>query len=321
MTGENELLDRETRALIASLGEPVEHLDFDAHLAPYADGTLGPAEREIVESHIEDCALCRDELDDLRRHARGAVATRPQWRTMAAAASLAAAVIATVVWTASHTTPPAPVPAPATSAPVRPPETIAYADPEWTRLVQQSLDTSRLPSPEIPPPASGSEVILRGVTPDGSPNGGKLAPSGVVVESTRPTLTWPATRGAAYAVTVLSGRQEIARSGSLTEPRWTVDRDLPRGGTIFWQVEVSKGGTSSLLPSLPTPPPAFRVLGLREHDDLVLARNRHPNDALLLAVLSARYGLTAESRSYLKQIAPSGDPRVRQLVQKAQDLP
>jgi hypothetical protein len=323
VTGQDDFPDRATRTLIASLGEPEQHLDFEAHLAPYADGTLDPAEREIVESHVEDCALCRDELDDLLLHARGTAAARPtRWRSMAVAASLAAAVTATVVWTARHSardhTPPTLTAPPVTSGPVRPTERIAYANPEWTQLVEQSLSTARLPAPAIPLPASGSDEILRGVASDGSSNPGKLEPSGVVVETTRPTLTWPATGGATYAITVLTGREEIARGGPLTEPRWTVDRDLPRGRTYFWQVEVSKGPAKSLLPALPTPPPAFRVLGPREHEDLVLARNRHPNDALLLAVLCARYGLIAESRRYLQQVEPSDDPRVRQLVRQTQ---
>src|SRR5689334_17467643 len=37
------------------------HPDY-ADLSAFADGTAGPAEREIVSSHIEDCALCREDL-------------------------------------------------------------------------------------------------------------------------------------------------------------------------------------------------------------------------------------------------------------------
>ena len=45
--------------------EPV-HLDADAQLIPYVDGALDEADREIVESHLDDCPSCRADVADLR---------------------------------------------------------------------------------------------------------------------------------------------------------------------------------------------------------------------------------------------------------------
>lgn len=50
-----------------SSADPV-HLDPDAQLIPWVDGTLDDADREIVESHLDDCPLCRADAADLRLH-------------------------------------------------------------------------------------------------------------------------------------------------------------------------------------------------------------------------------------------------------------
>ena len=35
-------------------------------LSPYIDGQIGSSERDMVESHLEECQVCRRELDSLR---------------------------------------------------------------------------------------------------------------------------------------------------------------------------------------------------------------------------------------------------------------
>jgi len=45
--------------------EPAFHLDYDEHLAPYVDGTADDIDREIVESHVELCAQCAEQLREL----------------------------------------------------------------------------------------------------------------------------------------------------------------------------------------------------------------------------------------------------------------
>ncbi len=42
------------------------HLDYETELAPYVDGQLGGAERDIVERHLASCNQCAAEARDLR---------------------------------------------------------------------------------------------------------------------------------------------------------------------------------------------------------------------------------------------------------------
>lgn len=306
MTDRQDGHERAARNLLASLGEPERHLDFDTELAPYAGGAAGPAEREIVESHVEDCAMCRAELDDLQRLAAAMRSTRPMpLRLLALAASLVIAVIAAVLLLARRE------PAPIQPSPIA----TVYANAEWAQLVEQSLRSGRLPEPAIAPPPATQEGALRG----GAVPKGSLTPSGVVIETVRPTLAWTSSQDASYVVTLVSGDEEIARSERLVAAHWTLPRDLPRGRTYQWQVEVSRGGATSLLPSLPTPLPSFRVLAAREHGDLERARATHPRDALLLAALAARYGLADEARAQIETLRGSHDPRVQRIVRSVQE--
>ena len=40
--------------------------EFEARLADYVDGSLGPDDRKAVDQHLEGCAQCRQELVELR---------------------------------------------------------------------------------------------------------------------------------------------------------------------------------------------------------------------------------------------------------------
>ena len=71
------------------------HLNYEEHFQPYVDDEIGPVEREIVESHVEVCAVCAKHLRELgefqeivayRRQTRAARQTTPQnWRSRLAA--------------------------------------------------------------------------------------------------------------------------------------------------------------------------------------------------------------------------------------------
>jgi hypothetical protein len=57
----------------------------------------------------------------------------------------------------------------------------------------------------------------------------------------------------------------------------------------------------------------FRIVSAADHDTLTAARERHPNDHLLLAVLCARAGMEAEAKEHLARLAESADPRIQRL--------
>jgi len=278
-----------------------DHADITA----FADGTAGPAEREIVESHLEDCRLCREDVADLARLRRG-TARRSVWRvafTTAAAAAIASAVflqrsgnqpartvppvappVASVTHPATTTTaitaPPPPTPAP---------QLPKYANAEWERLVHNAIESERLP---FAPGVATSPDILRGA---GQETASQVAPSGVVVDATQPRFSWPAREGATYIVSIFSDDEPVAKSEPLTETHWTPPTALPRGRTYVWQVEATAAGTREIIPAPPAPPAMFRIVTKRDHDDLAAARRLHPDDHLLHAVLAARAGLREEA--------------------------
>ena len=105
------------------------HEQFADDLALYALGTLPAPDRQKLESHLQDCAACRTELQQLRgdmalmalaasgpvppqrsrqrllqaiarepRHAPAARAAAPRWFAIPAFAALAFAVVSFVLW-------------------------------------------------------------------------------------------------------------------------------------------------------------------------------------------------------------------------------
>jgi hypothetical protein len=50
---------------IINRNEPF-HLDYDEHLRPYIDETINEIDREIIESHLENCSSCSHQVRDLR---------------------------------------------------------------------------------------------------------------------------------------------------------------------------------------------------------------------------------------------------------------
>lgn len=327
MTQDEESRERAARRIAASLEEPERHLDFESELAPYVDGTLDDAGREIVDSHVEDCAMCAAELEDLRH------AVRPQrggGNAIRYALPFAAAVVvaftllmmlrpdaATTPVNGAHQQVRVPVPVRPGGAPPPPPEETSpppkqYAKAEWAEIVSKVLDSGRLPvSPALAALQSSRPDSLRGTAGTAS---AKLAPVGVVVESVRPTLQWTTDRADSYVVSIWANDEEVAASPKLTSARWQPDRDLARGRTYTWQVEVMRNGTSLVLPEPPAAPARFRVLGKKEHDEIEAARHAHPDDALLLAALYARHGLIAEADEELRKLSTSTDARVQRLL-------
>jgi anti-sigma factor RsiW len=49
--------------------ESSAHLDFAEELAPYVDGLIDGTDREVIEIHLRECAICAREVSDLRAFA------------------------------------------------------------------------------------------------------------------------------------------------------------------------------------------------------------------------------------------------------------
>lgn len=62
------IVEREEALLLEDLADETLrdfHLNYDEHLKPYIYETIDAVEREIVESHVEICSDCREDLRDL----------------------------------------------------------------------------------------------------------------------------------------------------------------------------------------------------------------------------------------------------------------
>ncbi|HYC58155.1 MAG TPA: zf-HC2 domain-containing protein [Thermoanaerobaculia bacterium] len=284
-------------------GEEAIHLDPETQLFPWIDGTVDAADREIVETHLEDCALCRAEADDLRRLQQPV--PRAWWtsgRVWAAAAAVVF-VLAGITAIRQSVTPAVP---PAISVPSKQTTVAAYANPEWNDLVADTLKAHRLPFPATldqlrppPDPLRGSTASDRMV----------LSPAGVVVADVRPRFSWTPRENASYVVSIFDGTSEVASSEVLTTPSWTPLAALPEDRLLAWQVEVRRGPKRFLMPVPPAPPALFRVISSDDRAQIATALERHPADHLLHAVLYARAGLEAEASGALQRAAASGDRR------------
>ena len=303
--------------LAAEAAEPPQHLTFE-ELAAWVDGTADEDARRIAGEHLAECDLCRDEAADLER-LRDSMAPRRRWiwYAAAAAAAIVALLLLTVVrWPKQppgqpvpivRETAPPPPPAPERTPPAPP----TYARAEWAQLVAGALAKGRLPFPAYLAILRGGPERMRGETPDPATD---LDPAGIVIDDTRPRLSWPSRAGATYVVSIFDGQQEVAHSDPLTARTWIPPRALPRGRTYTWQVEAKTGAGVEVLPAPPAPPARFRIISARDHDEIAAARAQHPRNALLLAALYARSGMEAEAKRQLKRLAGSRDPKVQQLL-------
>ncbi|HEX7152038.1 MAG TPA: hypothetical protein VF618_11170 [Thermoanaerobaculia bacterium] len=279
-----------------------EHLDAEEYLIPYANGTLSADRKEIADSHVDDCAMCRAELDDLlvlrdtprRRFGR--------WVPIAATAAAAAVLIAVVLLSAYEPeAPPArSTPVAATRPNLPPPAPVRVSmRPEWEQLVAETLRSGELPFPagmdSLRPPRGD----VRGF--EDAPRT-RLTPAGVVIRETRPRFTWPASKHDAYVVSVFDGERELARSPALTSHEWTPPHDLPRGRTLVWQVRAMRGEDIDILPAPPEPTAAFRIISVEDQHALDEAARVHPQDTLLRAVLLAKAGLRDEALAALAEV-------------------
>jgi len=300
------------------------HLDPETELIAYVDGTLDRAERELADTHLDDCALCRADVEDLRAFARPRRGQRRVWTAALAVAATVAVIVTALSLVRQQTadappaisTPPlAATAAPPLTPPARPAPAATYGVAEWQTLVAEARATGRLPFPRDLDELRGRPEVLRGVDDAADET---LQPAGVVVDGLRPELTWPARERATYVVVIYEDTTEIARSPELRDARWTPDRPLTRGRTYSWEVAVSIGGTTEILPSPPVPPARFRIVSARDHEALERARREHPRDFLLLAVLSARAGLRDDAVNGLRRARNAGDRDAEHMLEQTQ---
>jgi hypothetical protein len=294
-------LGSDAAAIRAAFAEDApRHLTFD-ELSAIVDGRANRPE------HLDECDLCRAELDDLRPLAQHPPGRRTWW--LAAAAALVLALLIAMI--ALRREPSPDVPEVVDTSMTGEPQTTT-ADPppsKWQPLVDQALASGRLPLPAFLATLGGPAQTLRGDGPNASQ---RLEPSGSAIESAQPELRWPRVANATHVASVFDGETMIIQSPPLKTGRWPLPRPLPRGTTYTWQVEAMRGGETTVLPAPPDPPARFHVISADVQRELEEARREHPDDHLLLAVVHAKAGLEREAREHLDRVE-SNDPRVEKL--------
>jgi anti-sigma factor RsiW len=284
-----------------------DHPDVETTLTAYVDGTLEPREALAVDEHLERCRRCREDVADLRSMA---VRPRPRrvipWLALAAAALIG--IVTALLFGLRKPASPRPTERPPIAAHPAPATTPDVTSPPQREVVLEMPATlaALLRQPDV----------LRGA---GAP-AAKLEPYRAIVESTRPRFAWPATEGASatYVVSVLDGEKLVMQSDVLAAAAWTPPRDLARGRTYQWEVDVRTGGDTRTLPAPPAPPALFRVLDAAAHEELERTRAARPNDPLLLGALYARNGLRDEA---LRELRRGNTDEARRLLRRIEGWP
>ena len=271
-----------------------EHLTPD-ELLDLASGRVSGADLEVMETHLDDCAECRELLPGRA----GLPVLHRRW-LYAAAAVLAIALAGIALR----------FPRESVTAPVKRVVKVDSRPAEWQRLVDEAERTGTLPLPEALEELKPVPRSLRG---DENMVAVKLAPQGVIVRSTRPQLQWPAFDGATYRVSLQRwGTSDVIESPLLRQPEWQVGRDLVRGSTYEWQVEVNRAGNSIVVPAPPAPRALFRIIEESAERELAAAEKSRPDDHELLAIMNARAGLIAAAIEQVDMLAR--DPRANALA-------
>jgi hypothetical protein len=325
-------LDETGRAFSDDIAGEEAHPDVEEDLFAFVDGTAGREARIEIERHLAACASCRDTVNDLRtiavpaseaaiRELRPAVRELRQgvrsW-PLAIAASIAVIVMSVALWPRGTATPqvfdrtiavrPAP-PARTTTMPA------GDSNPAWTLLVDGVRKGARIEMPDVLRSIRPDADVLRGSTEAGE----VFKPTGTIVKSTRPELSWPAANDAQSVVQIFRGEEEVARSGVLTTSRWRPEHNLRRGITYTWQVRVTRNGETRILPGAPSPVAQFHVLDAATLAELGAAERDRAGDHLLLGILHARAGLPDEARRHLGRVSDPRDAEVARRVVRELD--
>lgn len=299
-----------------------EHPAYEV-LEALVDGRLEAADLESVQSHVEACPICSEDVADLSgmrevlRASPPRVATAPAWRPYMVAAASIAAVLIMAVWF-NEWGPESSGPSTATATgPVPPPAREAAAPASALTASEQAIVAKAIESGRLELPASVSELAgsvgtLLGSSSEKAPLA-PIGPAGTAVLSARPAFSWHPLPGAiSYQVTVYDERfTELARSPRLNAPAWTPANDLPSGRTLTWQITAQLATGSVNGPAPPQPEARFRVIDSATAAVIVDQLSRLANEPLGLGVLLANAGLFDEASRVLERAAANGSTRAQ----------
>jgi hypothetical protein len=258
------------------------HLEFDL-LHALVEDRADAIDREIADTHLEDCATCRAELADLRLFAKQE-RTSP-WRRWVVAA---AAVLALIV----------------------------------TGLVMTPRSTPQVATLDIPPMAVELHAYtreLRGRAHDANALE-PMSPIGRIVVEDRPVFEWTAVGRARYVVEIFDEQyRPIATSPRLATTRWTPPQPLPSARVLTWQVTAFDRAGSITAPRPPSAEARFFILD-RDRARTIRSLEAQDRPALSLGIAYAESGALAEAQQELSALIAANQEveRARQYLQQVQ---
>lgn len=301
MAVETDETSRRIASLRARFATDV-HLDLVEEIAPYIDGRLRGEAKRSLEAHLENCDVCRREVEELQRFAQPRRrARRRAIAAIAAAASVAVVVIAALI---QRQAPPPPRVVrraqQALTVSLRDGDRIIGIDGKGAlHGLSVDSDTARraaslIARPDLAAPpalaslAGGSQDLRGPAAPVSSIE--VVSPAGIAVIDTRPELIWSARSTGPYRLTITSPDGTPVH-GVTADKRWTPPSPLERGRTYAWQVAATIDGKRVVAPSPPDPPALFRVVDQATADAI-----RNANSHLVAGMLAYEAGALADAR-------------------------
>jgi hypothetical protein len=312
------------RALTAAEPPSQQHLSHEELLAFAQDqgkGRGSAADRRKVTEHLESCADCRADSEDLSRFRAELedrpkpdritnIRRRPAWFVPVWAGAAAVILIGIFVGLRFYRGTGQPQPNVVaqltdaggairldssgrlvTPAPLEAADAAKIKDALISRRIEPAAVLTQLASPP--------GQLLGG--PTGPSRSALVAPVATAVASDQPVLRWrPFGDFGQYVISIYDARyQKVAQSPSLRQTEWRPDHPLPRGSIYTWQVMADSKHGPLRAPVPPEPEARFEVLPQSEADQLEKAQRERPGSHLLLGILYAQAGALDDSEREL----------------------
>jgi hypothetical protein len=302
------------------------HLTYE-QMEAFAGEDLDQVEREIVESHIEDCRMCSDELTDLQAFhnsqaddvaanvafvqprslkdtVRDASSNRSAgefggfWRWPKVLVPVTVAALVVLVFSTRY---------------------LLHQPFLTTRNQMTSGSTLGSAAPSAPEPEQlrtppelaaliGKQGTMLGASRE-APSFTLRSPVGTFVEETRPTFRWQSLSGAReYKVTVFNAQLNlIETSPQLHSTEWKSSIPLKRRQVYLWQVTATRDLEQVVSPVPPAAEAKFKIISEAQATELNELKRDGGQSHYALGLAYARAGVLDQAEQELT-LVPDSDP-------------
>jgi hypothetical protein len=276
----------------------------DEELQLFVQRRLPADGNNTVVAHLQGCATCATQLEELRSWAEapdaGSSRTAQRFPNVrwgwlgVAAAILLAVLIPVAIWQARSGRQP-------TSPSILGLEALAPADQE---RVRSALNAGAATLPDFMSDVTTSREVLMGPSAMRGDTFDLVAPIGTATVSDRPRFEWqPFEHAQGYTVAVFDEQSSVvSRSAIVAETHWIPNAPLARGRTYVWQVAAHRAGDTITAPAAPAPAAKFHVIDASSAAVLERMEAERPQAHLLLGILNMQAGVREMATSHLRQV-------------------